>query len=371
MFNGMANNRTAWGLFMVNSGKMNIRESNFELLRIISMFMIVLLHMGTHGLSSYVNIPTFLAGKNGYLYDFIRSLSIVAVNLYILISGYFLSKSAFKLKKSLYIFGETGFFSALLYIICSWLGYTHFTSGSFFHFFFSVFLGDYWFVTVYFVLYCLSPYLNKLIDNLNKPEHLKLLLLLFLLTSVWQFFYPIINFGVVDGYGLISFLFLYILAAYIRKYHFILRDFNKNIYFILYLVLAVCNIFLVYKFSDRADMLFGYNSPVVLLMSYFLFQYFHHIKIKSKVINFVSKYVFGIYLIHEQPIVSQILWKKLRIIENILSTQKYFIMAKFVYFSIIVFISCWIGSLVLTAIFHFIFEICSKVISRATNVRRG
>ncbi|AGK55742.1 acyltransferase [Bacillus sp. 1NLA3E] len=333
-----------------------IRESNFELLRIISMLMVVILHFGTHGFSRYVNIPTFLTGINEFIYYFIRSLSIIAVNLYVLVSGYFLYKSQFKLKKLINLFLMTSFFSTIIYILCILLGYTDFTFVSFIKSLFAVFFEQYWFVSLYFIMYILSPYLNRLIDHLNKKEHFNLLLILVLITTVWQFIYPIANIGVASGYGLIYFLFLYLLAAYIRKYNFIMFDFGKNVYLILFIFLALFNAIIIYKFNDSLGQLYNYNSPITLLMSYCLFLYFKQIKIKSRIINFTSVYVFGIYLIHEHPVVREILWSKLGIIEDVISTQTNFIILKFVCFSLLIFISCWFVSLILNTIFNILFN---------------
>jgi surface polysaccharide O-acyltransferase-like enzyme len=95
----------------MQSEKSNIRDSNFEFLRIISMFMIIIWHIGIHGISSYVDISNFLSGFNEILYYFICSLTVVSVSLYVLISGYFLSKSKkIKLNKLINLFIETSFF---------------------------------------------------------------------------------------------------------------------------------------------------------------------------------------------------------------------------------------------------------------------
>lgn len=108
----------------------------------------------------------------------------------------------------------TSFFSTIIYILCILLGYTDFTFVSFIKSLFAVFFEQYWFVSLYFIMYILSPYLNRLIDHLNKKEHFNLLLILVLITTVWQFIYPIANIGVASGYGLIYFCF-YIYSQHI------------------------------------------------------------------------------------------------------------------------------------------------------------
>ena len=64
-----------------------MRETNFDLLRIISMFMVVSLHY----LSKGGVLLSFAQPFNGntYLAYFIEMLSAPAVNLFVLLSGYF------------------------------------------------------------------------------------------------------------------------------------------------------------------------------------------------------------------------------------------------------------------------------------------
>lgn len=71
------------------------------------MFLIVIWHVGTHGVATYVEIPDFVSGYTEILYYFIRSISVIAVSVYVMISGYFLSKSKFKISKLVeFFFGD-------------------------------------------------------------------------------------------------------------------------------------------------------------------------------------------------------------------------------------------------------------------------
>ena len=70
------------------------RESNIELLRIISMIMVVVLHFFYHGeILRWTTVES-----SGYLtYWSVEALAFVAVNVFVLISGYFLCLSRFRL----------------------------------------------------------------------------------------------------------------------------------------------------------------------------------------------------------------------------------------------------------------------------------
>ena len=66
------------------------RNSNIELLRIILMFMVILLHFNNSEMGGAFN---YAENKplNSFILYFLESLSICAVNCFMIISGYFLA----------------------------------------------------------------------------------------------------------------------------------------------------------------------------------------------------------------------------------------------------------------------------------------
>ena len=71
---------------------MKQRLSNIELLRIISMLMIIMLHLLSFG--GMLNTYNTISAKAIFIW-LMESLSFVAVNCYVIISGYFLVDSNF------------------------------------------------------------------------------------------------------------------------------------------------------------------------------------------------------------------------------------------------------------------------------------
>ena len=67
-----------------------IRNSNIELLRIVLMFMVILLHFNNGSMGGAFNYVKNLPVNSFVLY-FFESLSICAVNCFMIISGYFLA----------------------------------------------------------------------------------------------------------------------------------------------------------------------------------------------------------------------------------------------------------------------------------------
>ena len=88
------------------------RQANFELLRIIAMFMVVILHWNTNsGLLLDVGSPVTGAGVWSLVTE---SVCIVAVNVYVLISGYFLSSCTFSFRRVAQVLVQTMLYTVLI-----------------------------------------------------------------------------------------------------------------------------------------------------------------------------------------------------------------------------------------------------------------
>ena len=88
------------------------RQANFELLRMTAMLMVVAMHFLSHtgGLPEAGQMP----GAKGTAAVLVESFCIVAVNVYVLISGYFLSESGFSLKRLLRLLLQVLFYTLLI-----------------------------------------------------------------------------------------------------------------------------------------------------------------------------------------------------------------------------------------------------------------
>ena len=80
------------------------RQLNMEILRIVAMLMIITLHYLDKG--GVLKEFTLKMGLNRELAWIIEALCMGSVNIYVLISGYFLSKSEFKFKKVILLWAQ-------------------------------------------------------------------------------------------------------------------------------------------------------------------------------------------------------------------------------------------------------------------------
>ena len=188
------------------------RQSNIELLRLVAIFMVLIVHADFLAL----DVPTKDIVHNAPIASFTRflfqSLSIVCVNVFVLISGWFgihSTKNGF-LK---FIF-QCIFFYVGIYIIMLLSGAIKFSLNGVADSL--LFTDTGWFVKSYILLYILAPVLNAFIENSNANEIRRVLIFFFLFQSLFGFFSDGAAFFE-NGYSTISFIGLYLLARYLRK----------------------------------------------------------------------------------------------------------------------------------------------------------
>ena len=84
------------------------RNANMDLLRMLSMMMVTMLHALTKS-----DLLIFMGNEvpvNGWIAWVLETLSVSSVNIFMLISGYFLISSEFKIGRLLEIIFQTVFF---------------------------------------------------------------------------------------------------------------------------------------------------------------------------------------------------------------------------------------------------------------------
>ena len=303
--------------------KVKKRNIGLDCLRIISMIMIVFLHyLSKGGLLRAENT----SGIYHIIYYFIEALSIIAVNCYVLISGYFLIRSKFRWKKVLQLWLETLFYSIFIYIIIVVLGLKELDIKGIIKSLFPIITKEYWFINVYLVMYMLSPFLNKLISSMNKREYQKLLIILIICFSIISILPDAYTLDSSHGYGIIWFVCLYLIAGYIRIYDLPKKiKFNKNFYFLLiYFISAIIvtigmlSLDIIGDFLGKENLMekfIQYNNIFVLIESIALFMYFKQLNITNKkltkIIAFIAPLTLAVYLIHEQSQLKTVLYNKI------------------------------------------------------------
>lgn len=291
----------------------NLRQSNIELLRIIAMFLIVGHHLAVH--SGFVFSADTISVNQLWI-QFIQIGGKISVNIFVLISGYFLITSkAFKVNKILKLWGQIFFYSITIFFVFIILGIEPFTIKGLIKHIAPITFSQWWFASTYFMLYLISPYLNILLRSFDKVDYLKFLLLLGLCWSI----IPTITGSSFQSNNLLWFIFLYSLAGYIRIFG--LNTKCSGLKYILLAVIVTTATFLsavVFDFLGtkndffalHATYFYGMQKLPVLVISLLMFIGFSKINItNNNLINVISSSTFGVYLIHECDYVRTFLWK--------------------------------------------------------------
>lgn len=297
------------------------RQANFELLRILAMIMIVGLHyLGKGGALAE---PIDGLTPTGYVAWFVEAFCLVAVNVYVLISGYFGIEQNFSIKKMFRIWRQVWFYSVIIGVLCLLLGVQQFDIYTIFMYLFPTVTQHYWFATAFLLLSVLMPFLHEGAKRLEQKQFLGVLGLLLLLCSISKSVLPMNLPGDQGGYDVLWFICLYLTGLYIRTYGlpFIQGKAWKGlgVYVagsILTFVSMVLLLMIYQKtgsFGTMVHYAYTYNHILCYMAAIGLFMAFCAIptdfgKITPVIIK-VSGATFGVYLIHEH-INLRYLWPK-------------------------------------------------------------
>lgn len=291
----------------------NKRMANLELLRCVAMMMVVVLHfLGKGGLLPDLTGESM--GAYGVAAWTMETLCIVAVNVYMFISGYFLSGSDFKLSRLIGLYLQVWVYSAafgLLGALTGVLAETAFDTHYILTLIFPVTMGHYWFMTAYVFLYLLLPFVGTAVKQMSKRQLQTAVTLLFLVFCIAKSVLPVRLEMDGQGYDCLWYLCVFTAAAYVRKFGVGFLE-KKGRSFLLYI--GCCGLILAGTFGLRAVYLrtgsFGrmlkmcleYNHILPFLAAAGLFGTFKGMRIEGKiagVIKSAAPYTLGVYLLHE------------------------------------------------------------------------
>lgn len=287
---------------MISESKTNKeRKSNIELLRICCMLMIIAGHVMMNHKTQYS-----LADIDEIIKLFFRGAFCVAVNSFILISGYF--GIIFKKDRLARLIIQTFFYSSTFMILAVMLGWHTVNPRTDFFAFIPILTKQYWFVTCYVILYIISPWLNIWVDSFDRILYKKFLIVGFFIVYVWPTFNYLINapqFIGDAGYGIVNFAYLYMLGRYFRLYY-IGR--HTSMYYFGWYILSSMTLFLFqYGLSWFLGFEFtswiSYNTFFIFVGSICLFMGFKELSFHSSIVNYWAKPCLAVYLIHMAPFV--------------------------------------------------------------------
>lgn len=266
-----------------------------ELLRIVAMFLVLVAHADFWSLGS----PTYEDIHSNFLSATTRigieAISIICVNVFILISGWFNIKPSVK-GFSNFIF-QCLFINITLYAIAVIIGLQTLTKGGIADAF--LFSDHDWFIKSYIGLYILSPVLNAYCKYADKRSQQIVLLSFY----VFQTLFGTTNTAlfIEHGYSTFSFMGLYLLGNYAHKY--LYNKFKVSTLIIVSLLVLILT-GVTYELRIGLPINIGisimsYINPLVIIGSLGVLIAFAQLKIpNSKSINYVGKSAFAVFLVH-------------------------------------------------------------------------
>ncbi|HKM34574.1 MAG TPA: acyltransferase [Lachnospiraceae bacterium] len=297
-----------------NNNIRNARMANMELLRIISMMLVIVLHFLGKGIG-ISNAASSEMTAYGYVSWLIEAFAIVAVNVYMLISGYFLLESTFKVKRLLTLLLQLWFYSIGIGLVAAAFGYLPQEGFSLYYLaqlLLPVSTNHYWFMTAYIFMYLLMPLLSVGVRNMTKKQFQIVLCLLIFTFSIIKSVCPVPLATDMQGYDVIWYLCVFLVAAYIRMYGFsFFKNWKRSLFVYVFMALMIFGTtFLLRAFflktgklEDMITVSYQYNHIFVLIASVALFYLFTFVTIKhnlwEKLIFKIAPYTLGVYLLHE------------------------------------------------------------------------
>lgn len=276
------------------------RQSNIELLRILSMAAVIMVHLD--GASIGLPTPESLSAATAadWWRIIVESITIIGVNCFTLISGYFGIRAKFS--KLLQFTLMCMFYAVGIYTVCaffkpqiwswtewieSWMVFTH---------------TDLWYVPAYLILFLLSPMLNAVTDTLPFRKF-GFWLLLFVVANIWCGWLWGASFNA-NGYTPVQLIMMYLIGRFISRWIKECMPLRKRLQIIAgftYIAMVAVTALLAIWMKPLA--VYAYNSPWVIVSSIAAFLFFTTVRLQSKTINAFAKGAFAAYLIHKNPLV--------------------------------------------------------------------
>lgn len=318
----------------------NNRQSSIELLRIISMVMIVLGHFlyQSGGLNGHTGITQFAL-------VFIGSGARIAVNLFFMIGMWFMVDYPFSFKRVLKLYGTTWMYTSVITIIIMLLGIKSISLVTILNGFFPFLMGVFWYVTVYIEILLIAPFLQKIFDW-NKKKIERLLIVLFLLFSILS---TIRKFMDNLFCGLCWGIFLYVLIGYYKKYVRQRREYSPMLTLSAGIFLYTAMTVMKWVFYTQEGTLFQYGYKVMeqhlsdykclpnFVVSFLIFMSFVNLDTAigtNKTINAIAEATFDVYLLHQFPNFYDYLWHGIYKSDSWMNSNLYFLFVALVVISL-------------------------------------
>ena len=254
------------------------RQSNLELCRLASILLVMLVHTTYTTLGTDVSFGVML----------LEGFSIIGVNVFILLTGYF---SASPKKTSLINLAFICLFWMIVRVLCRYF----FGEPIDYKYVFFITSSN-WFIASYVGLLFLAPILNVFCKTVSKKTLLGGALFLILLEIWFDWIPPTpkVRWGVQCGYSVLSFAILYLGSRAIRIYG--LPNWFRKLSPLIYVGCSFAFAIMMYVIvrsghgtPGAVEWVMAYINPIVIVSSIAFLSMFEQVNIQSRFINYIAK----------------------------------------------------------------------------------
>ena len=280
------------------------RHSGMEALRMLAGMAVIVLHFNY--LPGGRGAMEGASGLNAVLLTLLETLCICAVNVFVLISGFFGCKAEkVRTGKLAMLLLQTVVFSVAVCLVSGLMDRSlQLRSLA------AAALPVNYYVILYLVLMLLSPFLNRLIAILSPKAFTRLILMLFLLFSVYATGVDVLKEvtgapfaglssvgmdGSMNGYSIVHFVMLYLLGAWLRQDA--VRAAVRRGAAAAAVPVLMALIFLWNRFLPATA--WNYSNPLIVMESAVLLLLFASAKKQRPWVNRIAPASFTCYLMHE------------------------------------------------------------------------
>ena len=326
------------------------------------MFFIVIYHILYHGvhLKETIIVPNVISIPNYVISQYILTICSTCVNLYVLITGYFLFDKTFKSVRFIKVWFLALFYGFVIAAIIHIINPEKVAMLDVIYSLRPMAFGKYWFVKQYLGLLIAAPLLGYVAKNITQKQYKILLLVIIVLGTDFTCYIGSFPFGQPlcfnQGFSFIWFVCLFFTGAYIRRFGFRFNSFHYFFFFsIIVCVYTLGRIFLVHCIfgNDFHFSNYDYNGAPYILAILF-FSWIRNIHIKENILTSLllrmAPYTFAVYLIHDNKFVRSYLYGLGGVTPDLINSE--FMIPWILLFSVIVFLTCILIDIIRDKIFY-------------------
>ena len=295
--------------------KRNKRNYGIDLVRIISMILIINHHIIYHGGPLFNTQKFSLEHK---IFIFLNTICVSGVNAFGLISGC-VGFHSHKFSNLFYLLFTTYLYSIIISHLFKYFKPT--LKGNYYKIIYTLFITDYWYFTAYFTMYFFFPLINEGIIQIKQKTMFHFTINLFLIFSFLneilkntQRFKSSDIFNLKNGFSYSWLLILYLFGGYLGRFKIDIYKKKNKYYYIKYIfIIIILGIIktklILYRMAkyNLKNITINYASPIYLGISFSIIMIFSNMNIKTKIliklISFFSPLTYGIYLSHNHLLV--------------------------------------------------------------------